>query len=283
MRKSVFIIFASTGENLSLLVSKDKIPSLPTKMPKFSSLFTYKNKNLTICWTHKKIPTDKYRWVPLKKLISIKTCDAASLCLALGVFYKCMPSGREGFSDIPLPRFLVKNNFQHFTDEIAFYGGTFDPWHKGHTACLKLCPHEHVIVIPDYNPFKKKATTFENPWSRVRDLAFKFARTSAAIYPAFAGYERPNPTISWFPKTKVAKKDLLLGDDNFMILLKWKRAKELIRHIRKIFVVPRNHKKDEIEKNFKSLLEINPLLEMELLPDHPYKNISSTALRKRSK
>jgi nicotinate-nucleotide adenylyltransferase len=240
-------------------------------------------KEATLCWTPYRVPAEKDRWIPLKKLVSIKTTDAALLCLALGAFYRCMPSGRPGFQDIPLPSFLAKNNFSHFADEIVFFGGTFDPWHKGHSACIKLCPHEHVLVIPDYNPFKKKIAASKNSWERVKNIAFKFARTSAAIYPAFAALEHPNPTVSWLLKTRISRKYLLLGDDNFMVLLKWKKAKELIRNIHKIFVVPRNHKKHEIEDNFKALLKINPLLEMELLPDHPYKNISSTTLRKRSK
>ena len=120
-----------------------------------------------------------------------------------------------------------------------------------------------------------------NPWEKVRSLAMKLSKTPVAIYPSFAAIDRPNPTVSWLPKAPVTQKDILLGDDCFMQLLKWKNAKVLIRHIHKIFVITRVHDKNEITKNFAAILEINPLVEMELLPDHPYKNISSTILRKR--
>ena len=41
-------------------------------------------------------------------------------------------------------------------EELIFFGGSFNPWHAGHSNCLRLMdPHKTIIVVPDHNPFKE--------------------------------------------------------------------------------------------------------------------------------
>jgi len=54
------------------------------------------------------------------------------------------------------------------------------------------------------------------------------------------------------------------------------------RCLSKIYVVPRDHKLDELHPIQNKLLEINPKLKIVFLDDHPYKELSSTSLRESS-
>jgi hypothetical protein len=46
--------------------------------------------------------------------------------------------------------------FKNPHDEWIFFGGTFNPWHQGHQACLQLLPEDRTcLVVPDRNPEKE--------------------------------------------------------------------------------------------------------------------------------
>ena len=55
-----------------------------------------------------------------------------------------------------LIQFINKNLSSYIEDEIIFFGGSFNPWHKGHTECIKLLPQGiPIVILPDNNPFKQ--------------------------------------------------------------------------------------------------------------------------------
>ena len=41
-------------------------------------------------------------------------------------------------------------------NEIVFFGGSFNPWHEGHSECIRLLDSSKpLVVIPDRNPRKE--------------------------------------------------------------------------------------------------------------------------------
>jgi nicotinate-nucleotide adenylyltransferase len=65
-----------------------------------------------------------------------------------------------------------------------------------------------------------------------------------------------------------------------MSLLTWKNPEAILQALTKLYVVPRIYGYDDYLKQEREILKLNPNLEVHYLADHPYKNISSTDLRK---
>ncbi|OFZ17278.1 MAG: hypothetical protein A2X86_02160 [Bdellovibrionales bacterium GWA2_49_15] len=166
--------------------------------------------------------------------------------------------------------------------EVIFFGGSFRPWHQGHRACLELCPNPHVVVVPDTNPWKLRAV---GPTEQKRcflksllELARALKGLPCAIYPGFWGAETENPTAEWLLTIQGVSCSLLIGEDNFYSLLKWKRAPELIKGLHALYVAPRDCAVRD-EGITQALLAHNPNLKIIKLSDHPYKHLSSTEMR----
>ena len=70
-----------------------------------------------------------------------------------------------------------------------------------------------------------------------------------------------------------------MGDDSFMNLFNWTEPEKLIEALTKIYVVPRLFEVSDYGDQIKKVKDINPMIKIIILPDHPYKNISSTKLR----
>ncbi len=189
-----------------------------------------------------------------------------SFCDELGKTFSFMPGGVG-----KPPSWLLKSEV---IDEVIFYPGTFNPWHLGHRACLDLCPGKVIVIVPDFNPWKEGESR-QRPWELVKDLLYRLRETDYSIYPGFLGKDSGNPTVDWLPQVKVKRKSLLLGDDSFLNLHKWKDATELVKHIATLYVAPRGANSSELEKQVHKF----PNLNIVFLDHHDYEDVSSTGLR----
>ncbi len=158
-------------------------------------------------------------------------------------------------------------------DNIAIFGGSFDPIHIAHEQivykALEVLDIEELIIVPTYlNPFKKDY--FFNPRERekllyslfqnkenikISDFEIKQNRAVASI-----------ETVEYFQDTLNPKKIyLILGADNLNTLHLWDKYDQLKKLV--TFVV--FHRKGYEVKN-----DIIPFIDIELDID-----ISSTTLR----
>lgn len=197
--------------------------------------------------------------------------DRALICEALG---RLVP----GFGDFPNQEYLPKELgiLPPIDQEWIFYGGSFNPWHKGHLECVaqvrKECPSSGIIIVPDANPWKEGFV--QEPFSLLKTLAREVLPLNCFIYPGFLNKES-NPTWPWFQKIPW-QKSLLIGDDNFLKFSEWEGYEEILKECRHLYVVPRNRSRDElltIKKSFPFSDRIK------ILDEHPYKNLSSTIIR----
>lgn len=179
---------------------------------------------------------------------------------------------------------FIKNNIPP-GNEIVFFGGTFNPWHSGHSSCLKLMDEQkHIIVLPDHNPFKD-LTLHSERFSTLEDIAqeLKIRPNKTYLYDSFLTEDNQNPTHQWlrdvrkvFPKTKLS---LLMGFDSFMSLDKWIEAQEILTNLHCIYVASRLEKNTEKEKQFYVLKSLSPQLKIDFIGRHQYEHLSSTQLR----
>jgi len=208
----------------------------------------------------------------------------AILCEAMGKFWRQMPSSHIDYRRVELPSLFVKKHLDYQKGEIIFFGGSFDPWHPGHMECLNICPSKNIIVVPDYNPWKETAPLEGRCfWTQFHNLCMILKDTPYGVYPGFWGLEDPNPTINWIPNIRAESKGLLLGDDSFCNILEWKDSRILITFLNIIYVIPRIHKKEEMEKIKRKVLEIHPNMIIEILPEHEFMQESSTLIREKQK
>jgi len=217
-------------------------------------------------------------WLPLAALERLAFDHGAILCEALGAFWPGMPGqapalrGKTPFAGPTRP----------LDGDTVFFGGSFNPWHEGHSACLALIPRpERVIVAPDANPFKADdATKPDCAWRRFREILNRAAPHGCAVFPGFCGKEGPNPTAAWLPHTAAPAKNLLMGDDNLASLPRWTEAETLARALNAIYVAPRQASAEAIAQARDWLRRINPDCRVVVLGDHPHRGLSSTALRR---
>ncbi|MBI2520118.1 MAG: NUDIX domain-containing protein [Bdellovibrio sp.] len=187
-----------------------------------------------------------------------------------------------------LPKILgAKDVFEGANShDVIFFGGSFHPWHQGHRACLELCPNPHVVVVPDTNPWKlRKVGLAEQKRCFLKsllELARALKNLPYAVYPGFWGSENENPTVDWLLTIQGISRSLLIGEDNFYSILKWKRAPDLLKGLYALYVAPRDCAARE-ENVLPAIMGHNPNLKIIKLSDHPYKHLSSTELRQSAK
>jgi nicotinate-nucleotide adenylyltransferase len=171
-------------------------------------------------------------------------------------------------------------------DEWVFFGGSFNPWHGGHQACLNLLPEEKTcIVVPDRNPYKEIREL--NPVSTILELSSKVRyKKNQFLAPTFLLDEKKNPTVEWvvklhqeFPQQKLS---LLIGFDSFIQISNWTRADELLQALHKLYVVSRMESDLVREVTGRPSKKLAPNLEIEFLGNHEFEHISSTDIRKKS-
>ncbi len=156
---------------------------------------------------------------------------------------------------------------------IAIYGGSFDPPHKGHEKivkkALKKLPIDKLFIIPAWqNPFKKNF--FAPPKLRSKWLK-KLWGNNEKIQICTYEIDQKNPTTSYesinyiYKKYPIKKCYLIIGADNLKDLEKWHEYGKLKKKV--IFVIthrngikiPKNLKKLKINVNISSTdLRLNP-------------------------
>ncbi len=217
-------------------------------------------------------------WRPLADLGAMAFDHGAILCEALGKFWRMMPGGAPALRSA---RAFGEPDWDA-SESVVFFGGSFNPWHEGHDACLHLFPKtERLVVTPDASPFKSAA----GPgcfWLRWRALQDRLAQPGRAVFPGFCGMEAVNPTASWLPLVETQVKALLVGDDNLASLPRWIDADRLAKALDLLYVAPRNAVAADLAKARAWLARINPACKVIDLEDHPFRRVSSTALRQRT-
>jgi nicotinate-nucleotide adenylyltransferase len=178
--------------------------------------------------------------------------------------------------DFRLPKYILKNLP---IDEVTFFGGSFNPIHEGHKACLKLCPGKNIIIVPDRNPLKENREF--GPLDEFIKLINEFKDGPYSLFPGFWASSELNPTANWINKVLIKKRNLLMGDDSFMSFFSWNRPSDIINAISNIYVAPRNFKVDELESQAKKFKDINEKINIVLLSDHQFKELSSSRIREK--
>jgi nicotinate-nucleotide adenylyltransferase len=122
----------------------------------------------------------------------------------------------------------------------VLFGGTFDPIHNGHIKIIEKINHqfkpEIIYVVPSGNPYMKKEQPVATPLQRFKmcHLVFKNYMNIKLI-----DYEilRKSPSYTFdtlnylFSNTKYKEVDtLILGEDSYLELDKWKNGKTLKRN-----------------------------------------------------
>ena len=227
----------------------------------------------------------KVVWQPLTKITQLAAPDGAILNDALGRLWPIFPEGygsRQWRARPALPAAILKSKLSS-RDDIIFFGGSFNPWHHGHQACVDLChqrfPQAKIVIVPDHNPWKKFAPQVCY-WALYRELGQKLKKTPYLIYPGFYGREKEHPTAQWLLACHCRKKSFLMGDDNLMSFLSWHHAPQLLRGLARLIIVPRTANARERQKQITLLAKYNPRLKIVVLPEHPYAQLSSTKMRR---
>jgi nicotinate-nucleotide adenylyltransferase len=173
--------------------------------------------------------------------------------------------------------------FKKESDEWVFFGGSFNPWHKGHQACLNLLPEDKLcFILPDRNPFKELKML--EPVSTIIELVknIKFGKNHF-IAPTFLLDFQKNPTITWIEKLRQdfpdKKLSLLMGFDGLKGIMEWIRVGELLTKLNTLYVASRLEDDDERISVITPLKQLSPNLQIEFLGRHDFENLSSTNLR----
>ena len=165
-------------------------------------------------------------------------------------------------------------------DDLILFPGSFSPWHKGHAACVLGCEQKPVLIIPDFNPWKgERSTDSWEDFVAIYRFILEAPRKGVYLYPGFLIKSESNPTVDWLPNLPLKSKRLLMGDDSFLSLHKWKEAPKLISSLEELYICPRKGEEGELEDQSKRLKE-EYSIKINFLPSHDYQELSSTSLRK---
>jgi nicotinate-nucleotide adenylyltransferase len=223
------------------------------------------------------------KFIPILEIEEMAFDHGAILCEALSKFYNFMPSHSPLLDISILPDLFVKSSPK---SDLIFYGGSFNPWHEGHSKCLDLCiekaSNSSVIVVPDYSPWKSTtelATTCR--YKSFLQIAKDNEERDVLVYPGFWGMEEVNPTVNWIGEVKSNSISLLVGADSFVNIYRWQDAEVLLSKLNSIYMVPRNYSQKDIKYGHTKISQINPQIEVVYLADHEYESVSSTEIRNR--
>ena len=164
-------------------------------------------------------------------------------------------------------------------NQMTLFPGTFSPWHLGHQACVKGCGSYSVLILPDRSPWKGEREIA--PWQDFKAIyhyILNSEKENLYIYPGFLTHEQSNPTVTWLPQLPLKTKRLLMGDDTFLSIHKWKEAPTLLSALDEIYVCPRQAEIGELTKQF-DFLNQHYHLTILFLEAHDYQHLSSSELR----
>lgn len=283
LKNNEYLIFRGEGDALEVSISSK--PGLIQRIEvvdEHSALgeISFQGNAYQVVWLATKSESLKFKKVlDIIEGEDIPLGQGHLLCRALGQLWQRFDY--KSTCNILLPYIFSKDVQLSLSDNVTFYGGSFHPWHKGHSECLRLCPEKDIIVVPDSNPWKSKEDQLHCPyWERMKEIAFKLKETPHAVFPGFWGMPEGNPTVQWFPSFHASKKNLLMGADTFMGLRSWFNVSELLSSVVILYVVPRLVDKSEIILYMEKINQDFPNIRMELLDSHPYEHLSSSFLRK---
>lgn len=208
------------------------------------------------------------------------------------------PEYAEALVDLISARYPVSKNYQKLktlcpdvvfnipTDEWVFFGGSFNPWHLGHQACLDLIPDDKIcFVLPDRNPQKElrdipTVTTILELSTKARFKKLQF------LVPTFLLEHKKNPTVEWverlreeFPSQKIS---LLMGFDSFSKLKSWVRAEDLLPKLHWLYVVSRLEDDQERRLALDEARAHGFSQNITFLGRHDYETVSSSDIRKKA-
>ena len=226
------------------------------------------------------------QWFPIEKVPALAFDHGAILCEVLGLFWPTFPtvSSLDPITAIHLPYIFGPKKID-FTKELAFYGGSFNPWHEGHDACLSVSGAEQIIVVPDSSPWKQGAVFQGCRFQSYLSLANKLKDKHIPVYPGYWGMEDGNPTFKWLSGLKLKVNSnvplaLVMGLDTYQNILTWSQAKELIMLLSKIYVVRRAiDLTDKPEDPTQKIQSHNPKLSVIFSQPHEHEKISSSEIR----
>lgn len=193
-----------------------------------------------------------------------------------------------------LIHFIENEVMQHLSPlkKLCFFPGTFNPWHKGHQACINLHIQNFsdipVIILPDYNPRKHSylnTQSYEN--------LFNYLLKEHLLHPHFQCYlsdtllatQKQNSTFTWIRTLKKyfshLDLGLIMGMDCFLQIDTWHQSASLLNDLSFIEVVPR-----EIDSQIRSTSDqlthcksVNNALSIHILPSHPFLTLKSSTQR----
>jgi nicotinate-nucleotide adenylyltransferase len=181
---------------------------------------------------------------------------------------------------------FIKNKCLHDSEEIIFFGGSFNPWHNGHSSCLSLTPNETpVVIIPDHNPFKElvDSSLASTTLDEIQSILDTFERDFFLFDEFFLKNEK-NPTSYWvkelkknYPNLRIS---LLIGFDSFISIDRWIDSANLLPNLESLFVVDRLNDEQVKNNQIKNLRKFKSL-KLIFLGEHDYEDLSSSSIRKK--
>jgi ADP-ribose pyrophosphatase YjhB (NUDIX family) len=226
---------------------------------------------------------ERPEWYYLDEVERLGFNHGAILCEALGLLWNKLPVGYKNKIYQCAPDAYSSKNIK-WSEPVAFFSGTFNPWHDGHQACLDQCPNKNIIIVPDSNPWKVKGDRGGKRchWQDYRELAHRFEKSEFAVFPGYFGIEEGNPTVSWYPYVDCEKKEFLMGLDSFFSFPRWKNVSTLLNSIEKLYVVPRfTQERSDGKEVVEQIKKLKSDIDIVFLNEHSFMNVSSTELRKR--
>ena len=137
-----------------------------------------------------------------------------------------------------------------------------------------------VLICPDRNPWKELNSRTENPLSQLVSIIGRVSDLDhVSVFSGFLALDKSNPTVNWLARVEKQNRSLLMGDDSFLSIHKWKQAEKLLRELHRIVVVPRLGTDEQRYRQIEKIKVVNPDLEVQVLKKHPFEQVSSSAIR----
>jgi nicotinate-nucleotide adenylyltransferase len=167
-----------------------------------------------------------------------------------------------------LPFFESELNPKSLEEEVTLFAGSFNPLHLGHIECIKMCPEKNIVLVLDRNPHKENRKV--NYYEELKNILEQTRDQDIWIYPGFWIKDQLNPTAGWIGRLRFTTVNLLMGDDSFINLFKWKNPEDILGAVKKIYVVSRNHALQELEDVKSKCMHVNLNLEIIFLGGHKF-------------
>ena len=174
---------------------------------------------------------------------------------------------------------------------IGIYGGTFNPIHNGHIHVVsEFCNRirlDRLLIIPTYLPPHKGDEQLASPMDRLQMCRLAVQSCGKILEVSDTEIKRGGKSYTVDTLTELendnpgAELILLMGEDMFATLEKWRMAEQIFQKA-EICVAPRSSEglerleelRQKFIKNFHAKIRFEQI---------PYKNISSTQIRRRVK